>query len=228
MVVEQPGSHQPQRVYGGFLTERPGRAEQPRMPGIDLRILRRRVARVEIERDVQPCEFGPERAVHRQIVIERFGTVGAIGKPVHQRAAKAQIGDAARCLACGGVGILHRQCGEALEPVRSAGDLLREEIVGLACQFHRRLAVGNRLDRRGIQATATSSRCRSRPSRATAYRGCRAAARSVRSSSRRAGSPPNEQGLGNREMLFEGDLALHVILRSYRSRARRAGASGSN
>ena len=48
--IEQPGSDQAQRMDGGLLSERPGRAEQPGMAGIDPGIVfRQRIARMQIE-----------------------------------------------------------------------------------------------------------------------------------------------------------------------------------
>jgi hypothetical protein len=50
--VEQAGRHQAQRVRRGLLCEGPSRAEQPGMSIVDVRVLRKRIARVQVEREV--------------------------------------------------------------------------------------------------------------------------------------------------------------------------------
>ena len=53
MLVQQPGPHQAERVYGGLLPEGPRRAHEPRMAVIDLRPAGDRVARMQIEGHVE-------------------------------------------------------------------------------------------------------------------------------------------------------------------------------
>ena len=63
--VEQAGAHEPQCVDGRFLSEGPGRPEQPIMAFVDLRPPGERIARMQIERYVELFDDAPERPVLR-------------------------------------------------------------------------------------------------------------------------------------------------------------------
>ena len=109
---------------------------------IDLGVARQRIARMQIERHVEPLDRRPERPVLRQVVIDRGLRVADLRKAVDQRAAKAELLDAAFEFARRAVGVLHRQRGEALKAVRPLAHLFGEIIVGLARDLG-----GARLDR---------------------------------------------------------------------------------
>ena len=99
MGVEQAGAHQPQRMHRGLLRERPDRPEQPGMAVVDLRVARQRIARMQIERHVEPLHRRPERPVLRQVVIDRGVVVVDLRKAVDQRAAETEFLHAALELA---------------------------------------------------------------------------------------------------------------------------------
>ena len=102
------------------------------MAFIDLGVARQRIARVQIERHVEPLDRRPERPVLRQIVIDGGVGVADLREAVDQRAAEAELLDAALEFARRDLGILHRQRGKALETVRPLGHLFGEIIVGAA------------------------------------------------------------------------------------------------
>ena len=131
VLVEQARRHQTQRMHGGLLSERPGRAEQPGVPFVDLRHAGQRVARMQVERRVERGHRAPERPVLRKIVVDRRIGLVDLGKAVHIRAHEAELLHAALKLPRRRVGILHRKRGEAEEPVGALGDFLGEEVVGL-------------------------------------------------------------------------------------------------
>src|SRR5207248_5881852 len=73
MPVEEPAGHEPQRMHRRLLPEGPCRPEKPGVPFVDLGGRRQRIARMEIERHVEPLAFGPEAAVAR-VVQDRKST----------------------------------------------------------------------------------------------------------------------------------------------------------
>src|SRR6185503_20621311 len=91
MRVEEPRSHQPQRVDRGFLAERPGGAEEPRVAFVDLRCARQRVARMQVERNVQLLALRPEAAVARVVEVNHGIFFFYLGKPVDEGAAEYQL-----------------------------------------------------------------------------------------------------------------------------------------
>src|SRR6185437_16554902 len=92
--VEQAAADQPQRVHGGFGVERPVRAKQPRMPFVNLRAARQRVAWMQIERNVERFDGAPERAVLGRVVIDRAIGLFDLRETIYQRATKSELLDA--------------------------------------------------------------------------------------------------------------------------------------
>ena len=116
-LIEKAGAHQPQRVNSRLLAERPGRSQQPVVSFVDLRVLRQRIARVQIERHVELFLNRPERPVLFLIVIgDRVG-VAHLRESVGERADHAEILDAALQLLGREIWILQRQGGEGAEAI---------------------------------------------------------------------------------------------------------------
>src|ERR1051326_2030681 len=138
-------------MHHGLLAERPDRSEQPGMTVVNARVARQRVARMQVERHVEPLDHGPERPVLRQVVIGHG--VGAIElrKSVDQRAAEAEFLDAALELARGEVRVLHCQRREALKSLRALDHLLGEIIVGASRDLVGARLVGDALHRRRVE-----------------------------------------------------------------------------
>src|SRR6202030_2785458 len=113
-------------MYRGLVAERPDRAEQPRVTFVDLGVARQWIARMQIERYVELFRHGPKRPVLRQVVIRRRLGIADLREAVDQRAAEAELLDAALQLARRAVGALHGERRQALEAVRSLAHLLGE------------------------------------------------------------------------------------------------------
>src|SRR5882672_2945735 len=91
MLVEHARPHQPQRMHGCFLTEGPGRPDQPFGALIDAGVLRQGIARMQIERHVEPLDLRPERPILRQVIIEQRIRIGALREAVGEHTDKTQF-----------------------------------------------------------------------------------------------------------------------------------------
>ena len=83
------------RMHRGLVAERPGRAHEPGMAGIETRVARQRAARMQIERHVEPLDRRPERPVLRQVVVDRVVGIADLREAVDQRALEAELLDRA-------------------------------------------------------------------------------------------------------------------------------------
>src|SRR5678809_445793 len=97
--------------------------DRPRMAFVDLGRARQRVARMQVERHVELLALGPETAVAGVVEIDHGFSLFYLGKPVHERAAEAELLHAAHELARGAVGVLHGKSREALEAPRALAHL---------------------------------------------------------------------------------------------------------
>ncbi len=138
-------------MHRRLLAERPGGAEQPRVSLVNLRHVRQRIARVEIERVAELFDDSPEVPVLRQVEIDRRSGIVDLREAVHQRADELQFLDAALVFARRPLRVLHRQRREGLKALRAFRDLLRQEIVGLPRHIVSALSIGDRLHGRRIQ-----------------------------------------------------------------------------
>src|SRR5689334_310185 len=132
-------------MYRGLMGERPDRAEEPGMAVIDLAVARQRIARMQIERHVEPFDHGPERPKLRQIVVNDFVRSAGLRETVDQRAAKAKLLDAAFELARRAFGVLHRQRRQSLKSIGALGDLFGEIVIGFAGDLGSALLIWNGL-----------------------------------------------------------------------------------
>ena len=121
------------------------------MPFVDLRPGRQRVARVQVERNVELFDRGPERPIALEIVVGRGVGIADLGKAVGERAAEAEITYAAFELGNGELRILHRQRSECRKTVRPLADLFGQQVIRLAGNFVRSLWVGDCLHGRRVE-----------------------------------------------------------------------------
>src|SRR5579883_3591076 len=119
-------------MHRRLVPERPGRAEQPGMALVDLRLARQRIARMQVERNVESLHRLPERPVLRQVVIDHAVGDAYLREAVDERAAEAELADAAGELARGELGVLHRQRRERLATAGALAHLLGQAVVGAA------------------------------------------------------------------------------------------------
>src|SRR3954451_24384439 len=150
MLIEQAGGHQTQRVHSCFLRERPRRAEQPWVSVIDAGVLRKGVARMQVEGHIQRCDLSPEWAVLRKVVVERDlarALRGILGESIDQGPDKSEVVHTAAHFRGCGIGILQRKGGEGAEAIWALGALRRERIVGATCDLHGAHGIGDRLHR---------------------------------------------------------------------------------
>src|SRR5262249_7080763 len=89
VLVEQARAHQAQSMDRSFVTECPDRTKQPGMTLVYFAIAWQRIARVQIERHIEPLHRRPERPISRQIVIDNVFAV--LRETVDQRATKAKL-----------------------------------------------------------------------------------------------------------------------------------------
>ena len=210
MGVEQARAHQPERMDGGFLAERPARPHQPGMAVVDPGIAGQRVARMEGEGYAEIGTDRPERPVLRQVVIEQVIAALDLGESVGQRADETEFPDAARQLGGRKLRVLQGQGREPAEAVRSAGDLFRQIVVGPARHIGGPRDLRDRLHRRRVQ----------RQDHRFHAVGVHLAQSPLFQVGQPAGKfPPGLrrqearrilQRVCNREMLFQPDLAVHV------------------
>ncbi len=151
VLVEQARPDQPQRMHGGLGVERPVRTEQPVVPLVGADVARQRIARMQIERNVELGDGAPERPVLRQVVVDRAVGLFGLREAVHQRADKAELLDAAGQLARRLVRVLHRERGKSGEAIGALRDFGREMVVRLARHRDRALHVMDRLHGRRIE-----------------------------------------------------------------------------
>ena len=121
------------------------------MAVIDFRVARQRIARMQIERHVEPLRRCPERPVLRQVVIDRHVGVADLREAIHQRAAETQLFHTALKLA-------RRDPRDPASPARQGpkaigplADLLGEIIVGAAGNVVGVRRIGNCLYRRRVK-----------------------------------------------------------------------------
>src|SRR5215472_5667828 len=116
-------------MHGRFLTERPCRSEQPGMSIIDLRVGRQRIARVQVEWNVQALDGLPERPILRQVVIEYDVRIACLTKSVDESSFEVELGDTTFKLAGGQIRLLHGQSGKSTKTIWPLGNLRGESIV---------------------------------------------------------------------------------------------------
>ncbi len=121
------------------------------MAVVEFRPARQRIARVQIERNVERLDRAPERPVLREIVVGDVLRRSDLRKAIDQRADHSEFLDAAGELGDGGVRILHRQSGKGGETIGAFAHLGGQGIVGLFCHRDRGLDVVDRLHRRRVQ-----------------------------------------------------------------------------
>src|SRR6266704_204298 len=93
------------------------------MTVVNLRVLRERIARMQIKGHRQPLNLRPERSEAGEVIVEHLRAVAGLGEAIDESALEAELCNATGELACCLFGILHRQRSETLKPVRSFGDL---------------------------------------------------------------------------------------------------------
>ena len=165
--IEQARSDQAQRVDGGLLSERPGRAEQPGMAGIDPGSLQAADCADADRRERRAARPFPRTANIAAGRSRPAPVIGDLRKAVDQRAAKSERLDAALEFGDRKFRILHRKRREGLEARRTPGDLLGKIVVGASGDFVGLGRLGDGLHGGRIQATGSSFRCRACPSRAS-------------------------------------------------------------
>src|SRR5690348_13159638 len=116
----------------GLVTERPNRTKEPRVSLVYLAVARQRIARMQIERHIEPLDRRPERPILRQVVMDNFVCIAGLREAVDQRSAETKLLDATLELPRRAIGILHRQRGQSLKSIGPLGHLFGEIIVGLA------------------------------------------------------------------------------------------------
>ena len=191
MGIEQARSHQAQRMNRRLLSERPGRAHQPRMSFIDRAVFRQRIARVQIEGQAGLLDRRPERPVLRQVVIDRPLAVADLREAVDQRATETERLDAALELLDREIRILHRQRGKRLKPRRAVLPPARRGNHWRGSQSRWRARRREWPEPPARSATGSSSRRRAGPSAPAACPGYPADAPSVPANRSPARSPPN-------------------------------------
>ncbi len=118
---------------------------------VALLLVERNFARMQVERNAEPLDLGPERPELRQVVIDDGVGSADLRIAVDQRALEAEIVDAAGKFTRGFQRILHRQRGETCKTVRTPGDLFGQHVVGLTRGRDRLRRIRNRLDAAGIE-----------------------------------------------------------------------------
>jgi hypothetical protein len=133
--IEQARSDQAKRVDRRLLSERPGRPEQPGMAGIDPGIFRQRIAGMQIEGNVELLDLLPERPILRHVIVDWRLMIGDLRKSVDQRAAESERLDTALEFCDRKLRVLHRKRRERLEARRTPGNLLGKIVVGAPRDF---------------------------------------------------------------------------------------------
>src|SRR5262245_28281374 len=149
--VEQSTSNKPQCVYGGFRSKCPVRSQHPAVTFVESGPARQRVARVQIEWNVQCFECPPECPVLWQVIVQDIVGGADLRESIHQRADHAKLLDAAGEFGCCRFRILHGQRSESRKTARLLTNLTSERIVGLSCDINCALTIVNRLNRGSIE-----------------------------------------------------------------------------
>lgn len=146
VLVEKAAEHQPDGVCCGLVREAPRRPHQRGVPLVEAGLRRQRFPGMEIDRDVQFGDLGPQRSVGRVIQVAPGLAVPDVGIAVDQRADRAEVTDRAfqfgGCLA----GVLGGQAREHRQPVREFVHVGGANcVVGVARDPDSRLSVQDRL-----------------------------------------------------------------------------------